>query len=75
MSPLLHDSVILIYNTTREIAYRPAAWPNGYGVRLRIGRLGVRVPSWSNIFLFVCPFQIKKEGMLLEECMLDMCSY
>ena len=29
---------------------RPAAWPNGYGVRLRIGRLWVRVPSWSNIF-------------------------
>ena len=28
----------------------PAAWPNGYGVRLRIGRLWVRVPSWSNVF-------------------------
>ena len=25
----------------------PAAWPNGYGVRLRIGRLRVRIPSWS----------------------------
>ena len=30
-----------------------AAWPNGYGVRLRIGRLWVRVPSWS-IFLTIC---------------------
>ena len=34
----------------------PAAWPNGYGVRLRIGRLWVRVPSWSNVLVNFWPF-------------------
>ena len=31
------------------------AWPNGYGVWLRIRRLWVRVPSWSSFYdLFTC---------------------
>ena len=38
-----------VYRIPLELGL-PAAWPNGYGVRLRIGRLWVRVPSWSHVF-------------------------
>ena len=43
--------ILIIKNIA--ITYFAAAWPNGYGVRLRIGRLWVRVPSWSKIFKFL----------------------
>ena len=41
-----------------DCKYRPAAWPNGYGVWLRIRRLWVRVPSWSILFFQLLFFYI-----------------
>ena len=46
--------IIMFWRKSTAMKICATAWPNGYGVWLRIRRLWVRVPSWStDVFLFV----------------------